>query len=262
MWNQLRAVRWPTRLLAGGVSAAALGVTHGAGVTHARNASSDSELNQLWGSAMDGMIDVPGSDGLAAANGVLYLSPMGDRPALPASVSWPKVIAKSVVFSLTASNPMGAAAPAAWNSEANAALERDIASLRTPPRAWWRSFGFHAGEGWREDGFSLAFALEERMFARGAMLKLAHKYRQAAIYAYHVDAQGLLVREVLWVDRAKQVELGGTREYMQLLAPAPPQTPLAAREWSRPTDDDAAQPPPPAMSTTGRPKSIWSLRWN
>ena len=82
MWNQLRAVRWPTRLLAGGVSAAALGVTHGAGVTHVRNASSDSELNQLWGSAMDGMIDVPGSDGLAAPM-VCCLSPMGiDRRSL------------------------------------------------------------------------------------------------------------------------------------------------------------------------------------
>ena len=245
------------RLLAGGVSAAALlgGVKH-----EARNAT-DSELGQLWGSAMDGMVDVPGCS-LAAPNGVLYLAPTSDRTKPSAMVSWPKVIAKSVVFSLTASNPNGVTAPADWNSEASAALERDIVSLRNPPRAWWRSFGFHAGEGWREDGFSLAFALEERMFARAAVMKLAHKYRQAAIYTYHVNAEGLLVREVLWVNRAKQEELGDTREYMRLLDTAP-RTPLAAREPLPPADDeDSVPPPPPAMSATGRPKSIWSLRWN
>ena len=30
------------------------------------------------------------------------------------------------------------------------------------PRAWWHSFGFNEKEGWREEGFSVAFAPEER----------------------------------------------------------------------------------------------------
>ena len=34
------------------------------------------------------------------------------------------------------------------------------------PRAWWHSFGFNEKEGWREDGFSVAFAPEERQYAR------------------------------------------------------------------------------------------------
>ena len=87
------------------------------------------------------------------------------------------------------------------------------------PRAWWHSFGFNEKvnptptpipkpkpkpkpkpnpnpnpnsipnpnqEGWREEGFSVAFAPEERQYARQYMQKLAYKYRQAAI---EIDTQ-------------------------------------------------------------------------
>lgn len=180
----------------------------------------------------------------------------------PATVAWPKIFAKSVVFSLTASNPLGADAPAEWNLRANEALEKDILKMeqsrQLSPRAWWRSFGFNAQEGWREEGFSVAFAMEERAYARVAMIKLAHKYRQAAIYAYtHEDGQ--LMREVLWVDPAKR-QAHSSKERMHVLKKAPP-SPLAAREWRAAESAtgaaaDAAAPTP-QFAPTGRDTSIW-----
>ena len=54
------------------------------------------------------------------------------------------------------------------NVEANQKLQADLADWKgnPSPRAWWHSFGFNEKEGWREDGFSVAFAPEERQFAR------------------------------------------------------------------------------------------------
>ena len=264
------------RLVAGSATAAMILPRCAPAFARESSPSANTALNTLWTTALDGMIEVPGCEQLSSAEGVLYLAP---APAAPESrsklfsksdapVAWPKIFAKSVVFSLTASNPQGSTAPAAWNREANAALEQEIGKLaagRTAPRAWWRSFGFNIPEGWREDGFSLAFAPEERLFARNAVLKLAHRFRQAAIYEYSV-VDGELVREVVWVTRAKQEEHGGSKEQMRLVR-APPQTKLAARS---PPDDDgggdeaaaAAAAPPPAHSPTGRVKpSVWSLRW-
>ena len=49
----------------------------------------DAQLGSLWASALDGMIDVPGADGLASADGVLYLAP---SPAAEAR-RWPAAFA-------------------------------------------------------------------------------------------------------------------------------------------------------------------------
>ena len=53
--------------------------------------------------------------------------------------------------------------------------------------------------------------------ARTAMLRLAHKYRQAAIYAYSCE-NGALMREVVWVDASKQAS-HGSKERMCVVAP-------------------------------------------
>ena len=54
------------------------------------------------------------------------------------------------------------------NVEANQKLQADLVDWKgnPSPRAWWHSFGFNEKEGWREDGFSVAFAPEERQYAR------------------------------------------------------------------------------------------------
>lgn len=148
----------------------------------------------------------------------------------PERLEWPRLFSKGVVFSLTASNPMGADASPAYNAAANERLQKDIDEMKIEPRATWRSFGFNAQEGWREEGFSLAYAREERVYARQAVLKLAKKHRQAAVYYYSYEGD-TVVREVIWVDARKHREHGVPGERLVVLR-EPPDTPLAAREWS------------------------------
>ena len=192
------------------------------------NSSSDAALGSMWAEAIDGMINVPGCEALSTTDGVLYMRPAADAPA----IAWPRIFSKSTIFSLTASNPMGVEVPAAQNLAANARLEEDIKNLRQEPRAWWYSFGFNAAEGWRENGFSIAYAHDERVYGRVAVLKLARKYRQKAVYAYTFE-EGHVVREVLFVgDRYGHIE-EGSKERMAVMS-APPQTPLAAKDWQQP----------------------------
>jgi hypothetical protein len=190
----------------------------------------DAALGDLWAGAVDGMISVPGTEAIST-DGVLYMAPAPAQGKVPPkySVEWPRIFSKGVVFSLTASNPMGMDAPHEENVEANSRLEADIKSIRPEARAWWHSFGFHEKEGWREDGFSIAFSKDERMFARDAVLRLARRYKQAAIYVYHTNGEGQLVRTVLWCDSSKQAT-HGSQEIMVLLR-KPPRTALAAKDW-------------------------------
>ena len=130
---------------------------------------SDESLDLLWATAIDGMFNVPGCESLSSPDGMLYLVPASSKEGGKPPAAWPKVFSKGVVFSLTASNPMGIEATSEQNREANERLQEDILLLErsatTCPRAWWHSFGFNVKEGWREDGFSIAYANEERGFA-------------------------------------------------------------------------------------------------
>ena len=96
-------VRAALAVLGGSSTAAVRSSLHAA-------APSDESLSALWGAAIDGMIAVPGAERIAAPNGVLYLAPLPPGAAPPEGVEWPKVLAKSAVFALTAHNPMGEAA--------------------------------------------------------------------------------------------------------------------------------------------------------
>ena len=110
----------------------------------------------MWAAAVDGWINVPGCESLTTDEGVLYMAPKADAAARPI----PRLVAKSTIFSLTAWNPMGKDAPYATNEAQNEYLARDLTKLRPEPRAVWQAFGFHVNEGWRENGFSVAFANE------------------------------------------------------------------------------------------------------
>ena len=126
---------------------------------------SDADLAATWARSTVAMVNAPGCEALNSADDLVYLAPVADDlPAAP--VAWPKIFAKSVIFSITASNPMGFQVPPEANLAANAALEEDIRNMQRPctPRAWWRSFAFDATEGlqpreqadregasWRED---------------------------------------------------------------------------------------------------------------
>ena len=194
----------------------------------ARMLASDEALGAMWAAAVDGMIDVPGCESLSSDEGVLYMMPSADAPAR----EWPRIFAKSAIFSLTASNPMGMEAPAAANVRMNELLEEDLKRLRPEPRAWWHSYGFNVNEGWRENGFSVAYGYEERVYGRQAILKLARKYRQKAVYMY-VFEDGHLQRDVIMVGEKYGKSAEGAKEKMAIL-PSPPRSPLAAKTWEQP----------------------------
>ena len=83
----------------------------------------------------------------------------------------------------------------------------------------------------REDGFCVAFATDERRFARAQVLKLARAYRQAAIYQFSYK-DGVLLREVVWCDPNKQEQAAEAPERMApLRLRMPPQSELAVRDF-------------------------------
>ncbi|KAL3811841.1 hypothetical protein ACHAXA_004268 [Cyclostephanos tholiformis] len=208
----------------------------------------DSNSN-LWSTALDGMIDVPDAIDISSSEGVLYLSPAppnNPTTSLPAVAvpPWPAIFADGgFAFSLTAHNPMGVSVPHDDNVIANADLERDIVGLANAdvscevrPRRWWRSFGFHETEGWREDGYTLSYGPENdderrRDLVRDVVLELAEKYRQAAIYEYAYE-DGKLTREVVYVDPKEREARGGIKDVMTIVA-APPRSALSGRYWQR-----------------------------
>jgi hypothetical protein len=71
---------------------------------------------------------VPGANELSH-DGVLYLAPVGSVGTPPRPVKWPKLIGKSVVYSLTAWNPMGRDAPHATSVEPKLALQPSVSWL-------------------------------------------------------------------------------------------------------------------------------------
>mgnify|MGYP002824084048 CR=1 FL=1 len=65
--------------------------------------------------------------------------------------------------------------------------------------AAWRAYGVDVTEGWREDGFVLAYEPEDGDAGEKAAVDLAVKYGQGAIYAYSAvnNDAGLLRRRTV-----------------------------------------------------------------
>ena len=213
------ALRHATRArLIGGTGLLGLSMTLARRSRMAAASQDDTALGELWGTAFDGMVRVPGAEGVAAPNSVLYMAPT--TAAAADARRWPPPFENGAVFSLTAYNPMGRDAPEAQNVAANRRLHAELGDLSPAPAARWHSFGFNAKEGWREDGFSVAFAAADAERGRAAVLALARKYEQAAIYEYGVR-DGRLYRTVVWCDGRPN----DAPEAMEVVPP--PETPLA-----------------------------------
>jgi hypothetical protein len=150
----------------------------------------EKDLQTLWADAYDAWLDVPGEP----QPSVVYARPVvpeltrvdaGDLPAQSSrdAEAFPAIVTSSRSFALTGFNPMGEKTAMATNRLANAALRDDLAALDTPPpRAVWNSFGF--AHDWREDGFVVAFHEADAAEARAAIVRLAVKYDQGAVYEY------------------------------------------------------------------------------
>lgn len=173
------------------------------------------------------MVDVPGAQALSSQDGVLYLVPSqgAASPGSATGTAWPPCFRDGIVLSLTGFNPRGKDAPEDANLAANVELHLELKQLQPPPTALWRSFEFHPVEGWREEGFSVAYADENADAGRRRILQLARQYEQAAIYSYRVNG-GALVRTVEWCDPSSTEPNSFDRMSLCL---SPPATPLAAR---------------------------------
>ena len=149
----------------------------------------EKDLQTLWADAYDAWLDVPGEPHPS----VVYARPVvpdrrvdepRDGPTREDAKPFPAVVTSSRSFALTGFNPMGTKTAMAKNKMANEALREDLASLERPkPRAVWASFGF--AHDWREDGFVVAFhEADDVAEARAAIVELAVKYDQGAVYEY------------------------------------------------------------------------------
>ena len=148
----------------------------------------EKDLQTLWADAYDAWLDVPGEPHPS----VVYARPVvpdrrvdepRDGPTREDAKPFPAVVTSSRSFALTGFNPMGTKTAMAKNRLANAALRDDLDALRAPrPRAVWASFGF--ARDWREDGFVVAFDEADAAEGRAAIVELAVKYDQGAVYEY------------------------------------------------------------------------------
>jgi hypothetical protein len=165
------------------------------------DAAREKELQGLWANAYDGLIDVPGEE----AGVVVYTKPVA-TPSDPAPTPFPHIVASSRLFALTGFNPMGEDRPVGENRAANEKLVVDIQAMTPAPKAWWRAFGF--AHDWREDGFVLAYDPEHGDAGEKAVVDLAVKYGQGAIYAYEpVDGRpGAVARRTVSVAMSQTVE--------------------------------------------------------
>jgi hypothetical protein len=156
------------------------------------------QLGELWASAVEVMLcgDVlpPPARG-GQGGGDVILVP-GATPPPGGMLPLPPLMQTHVVFALTAFNPPGVERTLEQNSAANARLWASLRDELSPaPRVIWPSWGFHREEGWREDGFALAYPmdiyrrreqmLDARARAREAVLRLAARYEQGAIFGAH-----------------------------------------------------------------------------
>jgi hypothetical protein len=161
----------------------------------------------------------------------------------------PYALRKYKVFALTAFDPPGVTRSLQENTKANVRLYEDLRELRPRPDKVWRSFGMHAGEGWREDGYCVAFFAEDNAIStslkREAVVKLARQFDQGAIFEYEylegntssTDAN-LLLRHTVPVVAGREVE--GSEE-VACLVETSPVTPgantaseLMTRPWAGP----------------------------
>ena len=218
----------------------------------ARAPTATQKLAAVWNGATEIMLDVPralppraaaGADArvvlvperaLAAAARAWGARARAATTPLPAALS-----SAAVVFALTAFDPPGETRTLAENTRANGALAAELARLAPRPAAAWRSFGVNVDEAWREDGFCVAFADGGASVARAraAVVALAARHGQGAIFEYTTGEDGATMRATVPVLAGRNAAAGPERMVRLELPEAPPTPALAAliaRAWAGP----------------------------
>ena len=116
-------------------------------------------LGATWASVVEVMLSerVAGED--------VCLVPSAARPKHrradgAGGTTLPFLLRTHVSFALTAFDPPGETRTLEQNAAANAELWAAIRELKPEPAAVWPTWGYNLKEGWREDGFCLAYPVE------------------------------------------------------------------------------------------------------
>lgn len=197
-------------------------------------------LGELWTSATEFMLQVPNDppDVADGSGSMVVLVPSSDVARIPhtKTLAVPTIFHHHSVFALTAFDPPGVSRSLEDNTVANARLLSTLRKSIPMPTSIWRSFGVSLAEGWREDGFCMAFKNEHKEIARAAVVKIAIEFEQGAIFEYAWSMElgpSRLTRYT--IPAAAGSEVAGTEEIVRVAEPPIlPQT--LDRDWAGPSD--------------------------
>lgn len=156
-----------------------------------RTASSKAQdLASLWVGGIETMLDVPGAGTLSLAPCKTAAESRASFPAVPPTA----IPVHGAAFAVTAFDPPGVERTRDENARENGKLWtmlRQAGAARA-----WRAFGVDVDEGWREDGFVLAFSDADE--GRRRITAAAAAFEQGAIYEYTIN-RGAMARRTLGV---------------------------------------------------------------
>ena len=182
-WRMIHQRAW---LLMGLASAFAISVVLR---RRALRLMSTKDLAALW---------VGGIETMLLKGGTISLAPTASADESRASFGGARPF-DGVAFALTAFDPPGVSRSRAENAAANGDLWKELRALRAPYA--WRAFGVDVDEGWREDGFAVAWPEGDADAARPGVVAAARAFDQGAIYEY-AWRDGALVRRTRGVAAA------------------------------------------------------------
>ena len=233
-------------------AAASLAVCALRRLTGRARAARERKLGETWG----GVIEVMLSENAAGENVVLV---PGTEPPEESGGKLPETLCSHVLFCMTAFDPPGEERTLGENAAANARMWASIQAMEPAPAKVWPCFGYSLADGWREDGFCLAFLVpggeEEADAARAAVAAMAREFGQGALFEYvKGETEDSLVCTMVPVKMgpaaAKEVTLWrvpecstgphmcccGEKEEGEEEGEGEPPSPLVTRPWAGPEE--------------------------
>lgn len=143
------------------------------------------QLQDLWATSFDAWQNVPHHD-----ESIVYLRPVTKDSDLDDTTCkiLPSIVKGVSMFAITGFNPMGETQDREVNRATNQQLHKDLENLTNPrPLYMWHAFGF--AKDWREDGFVVAYDKADKRDGEAAIIALAKKYEQAAIYGFEAATE-------------------------------------------------------------------------
>jgi hypothetical protein len=187
---------------------------------------------------------VPGT----APDATCYARPVASESGARTGLAFPAAFCHVVLFGITAYNPRGLSRDLATNVAANALLRADLDALVPSPQFLAGSFGF--SHDWREDGFTCAFAPDCAVAGQAAVVRLAEKYDQGAIYKYQMVVDDGMAQQACTLMRRETVPVVMSTDVgadVMVEACDPPPWSRASRSWTPAAMDSTCAATQPAV---------------